>query len=216
MYLIERMSKCIARKTAESLKLDQEREEVIAYGALNFMHTMLTTVLLIVFGLVFRSLAEVMLVAVTSAVIRKYSGGIHASSPNHCAIISMILFGGLGLLVKYLPVFEIPLFTAVFQAVVAIVGLILFIRLCPVDSPNKRIRDPIKRKKLRNASVFMLLVFQVLTAVFWIWYAQTNSVFPLRLSACVSAGLAWQIISITSAGRFIIGKLVFLLDRIGL
>ena len=28
--------------------------------------------------------------------------------------------------------FEIPLFTAVFQAVVAIVGLILFIRLCPV------------------------------------------------------------------------------------
>ena len=87
------------------------------------MHTMLTTVLLIVFGLVFRSLAEVMLVADIRCHTKVFRG-IHASSPNHCAIISMILFGGLGLLVKYLPVFEIlPL--RLYSAVVAIVGLIL-------------------------------------------------------------------------------------------
>ena len=88
----------------------------------------LTTVLLIVFPC-FPLLAEVMLVAVTSAVIRKYSEEYMPALPITCHHQHDFVrwSGSVG---KISAGLEIPLFTAVFQAVVAIVGLILFIRLC--------------------------------------------------------------------------------------
>jgi len=215
MYLIERLSKQIASSTAKALNLDKDREEVIAYGALNFLHTMMTTVLLVLFGLLFGLLLEVLLIALTSAAIRKYSGGMHANSPNHCAIISLLLFGGLSLAVKYIPLFTQFVAVLVFQAIVLFSALILFAALCPVDSPNKRITNPEKRRKLRRTSIIMVLLFQALTIPLWIWYLNTGEDMALRLIACTSTGLAWQVLSITIIGRYIINKIEFLLTRMG-
>ncbi|MGI6537140.1 MAG: accessory gene regulator ArgB-like protein [Caldicoprobacterales bacterium] len=216
MTLIERLSKEIAEKTARTLNLDKDREEVIAYGALNFLHTMLTTILLILFGFIAGSLAEVLLIGFTSAAVRKYAGGMHANSPTHCALISLILFGGMTLLVKFMPVFTRPYFVLVFQILIALAALILFYKLSPVDSPNKRITNPEKRKKLRNGSIILLLFLQFITLAFWTWHLRTGSLLSLRLIACISAGLAWQTVSLTAAGRFIIDRLMLLLSKIGI
>jgi len=216
MYLIERVSKQIASSTAKALNLDKDREEVIAYGALNFLHTMMTTVLLVLFGLIFGLLLEVLLIALTSAAIRKYSGGMHASSPNHCAVISLLLFGGLSLAVKYIPLFTYPVAVLIYQAVILTTALVLFSILCPVDSPNKRITNPERRRKLRRTSIVMVLLFQVLTVPLWIWNIKTGADTALRLIACTSTGLAWQVLSITFIGRYIIKKIEFLLTRMGI
>ena len=216
MVLIERLSKQIASKTAEALNLDQDREEVIAYGALNFFHTLFTTILLVAFGLLTGSLIEVLLIALTSASIRKYSGGIHADSLNHCAIVSVILFGGLSQIIKYVPVFTDPWVVILYQSVVGIAALILFMRLCPVESPNKPIRNPETRKRLRRSAIVLVFVFQLISVAFWFWYWKTNSPFALRLIASVSTGLLWQVISLTLIGRFIITKLELLLNKFGI
>ncbi|MCG8400661.1 MAG: accessory gene regulator B family protein, partial [Firmicutes bacterium] len=98
--MLQKMSNYLASKIGRILKMDKEREEIIAYGAFGLIQTLWSLVLTVVFGLIFNVLAEVLIVSLTAVVLRKFSGGAHATSPNRCAVLGIVVSGGFALIIK--------------------------------------------------------------------------------------------------------------------
>lgn len=207
MYFIEKFSKKIASKISILLNLDKDQEEVIAYGALNLLHTSLSAITLLFFGALTKSLLEVSVVALTSALLRQYTGGTHAGTPIHCTIISTIIFGTLSQIVKYSLIHENTYLLLLYQLFSFGTTLIIVYKCCPVDSPNKRVEKEETRKKLRAKAFYFLFVLLGLTMVLWFLYTRLsyNNIFVFI--ACICTGMLWQAISLTRAGRFIITQI---------
>lgn len=199
MYLIEKLSRKIAVKTAGILDLDRDRQEIIEYGALNFFHSLLSLMLIILFGVFTGTLLEIVVISFTAALLRQYSGGAHATSPYRCAIVSVTLFGGLSLLAKYGLVWDTPWATAALQVVTLILTLYLIYRYAPADSPNKRISNPEIRLKLKRSSFIFVFFLVLLTGVLWIIYFFLNETNIIRIIMYIHIGMIWQAVSITSA-----------------
>ncbi len=85
MFLIERLSNKIGNKIANNLELDKDTEEIIAYGAFSVLQTIWALLCVVILGAMCNVLVESVIIALTAAAYRKYSGGIHANTPNKCA-----------------------------------------------------------------------------------------------------------------------------------
>lgn len=201
MVLVEKVSKKLAAQIAGILSLDRDREEVIAYGALNLLHTSLSTILLILFGILTKSLLEILVISLTSALLRQYSGGAHATSPNRCAISSVILFGGLSQIVKYIIIFDNIQQILIYQVITLVFILYILYRYAPADNPSKRITNREMRDKLRIASFKFVLFLAILTVILWGLYLKFESIKTLQSIVCIHIGLVWQALSITVIGH---------------
>ena len=125
VYLIEKASRAIASKTADILNLDEDRQEILEYGALNFLQTLLSVALIILFGILANSLLQILVLSLTAALLRQYSGGVHATSPYRCAALSVMIFGGLSLFVKHVLAFSSWIPVLLFQILTLSCVLIL-------------------------------------------------------------------------------------------
>jgi len=214
MYLFEKISNSIASRIASFLNFDKDHEEVIAYGAFNLFQTLWSTILIILFGILFDSLFIILIIALSSAVLRKFSGGAHATSPNRCAAISVIIFGALSLLVKYtVPYFTI-LFIILFEVASFIFSYIILDKYCPKDSPNKPIKNPELRNKFRRISFNLLLVFFCITIFLLVIFYITHSASLLTYIVSICTGLLWQSITMTCTGHLVINKLDIFLQNL--
>lgn len=216
MYLIEKVSKKLASQTAMILNLDSEREEVLAYGALNLFHTSFSTILLILFGILTKSLLEILVISLTSALLRQYSGGAHATSPSRCAISSVILFGGLSQIVKYAIIFDSIQQVLIYQVISFVFVIFIFYKYCPVDTPNKRISNKEIKDRLRMASFKFAILLLGLTVILWAIYAKYGLPEALASVVCIQTGMAWQAVSITFLGRSLIKAIDTVLVKIKL
>src|SRR3712207_1558485 len=88
---MERFTNNIADKIGLELGLDDEHKEVIAYGTFALVHTLISIICVIIFGIIFNVLMEALIVAFSISILRKYSGGAHANSPEVCAVIGTII-----------------------------------------------------------------------------------------------------------------------------
>jgi accessory gene regulator B len=216
MYFFEKISNNFAAKIASSLNFDKDREEVIAYGAFNLFQTLWSTLLIIMFGILFDTLPIILIIAVTSATLRKFSGGAHATSPNRCAAISVIAFGILSLIVRYITINVIILPVAIFQIVSFIFTYIIIYKYCPSDSPNKPIKNPERRKKFRKMSFNILFLFTGITILLWITFYKVHSAFLLTSIVSMCMGQLWQAITMTYTGHLVINKLDAFMQKLSL
>jgi len=216
MYLLEKISNNIASKIASSLNFDKDREEVIAYGAFNLFQTLWSTILIIIIGVLFNSLNIILIIALTSAALRKFSGGAHATSPNRCAVISVIIFGVLSLLVKYTIPYLTVFIIFILQIATFAFSYVILKKYCPLDSPNKPIKNPELRKRFLKASINLLFFFLGITVILWtIFFITDSASLPIYITS-ICAGLLWQSITMTSIGHLIINKLDVFLQNIKL
>lgn len=202
MISIEDISNNIGRKIAYNLHLSKEREEIIAYGALSLLHTLQATVLLIIFGLIFNSVIEILCIAVTAALLRRYSGGAHASSPGRCSAITVITFGFLSLLVKYINIS--PSNVLVYQLITILFILYSFYNNCPVDTPNKPINDEEQKNKLRKKSFVFILFTFIIIFILWFLFIRYEREELMKIIIAVHTGILWQSFLLTYPGRGII------------
>ena len=140
MYNIEKVANHLAGQISSALKFDKDYEEVLAYGAFSILQTLNTIVLILLFGLLFKVPLEAFVISLGASILRKYSGGAHASTPGRCAVLGVGAFVTLGILVKYLVRFDsIVNLLLVF----ACFGISYFIisKKAPKDTPNKPITN---------------------------------------------------------------------------
>lgn len=204
MYLIERMSNSITQKISSVLNLGKEREEIIAYGAYNLIQTVWSILLALCVAYLLNIFFPVLVILVTSSVLRKYSGGAHALSPNRCAVIGILLFNGFGYLVdKYITNVSIFLLVAFSIACFLITYYIIY-QYAPVDSPSKPIANSEFRQKLKNYSLVVIHIFLIVVLILFSIYIKFPYRYIINAVICINVGIVWQSLTLIKLGSTII------------
>ncbi|NFK85237.1 accessory regulator AgrB, partial [Clostridium botulinum] len=171
MINTETISNNIAKKIASELNLDNDKKEVIAYGTFALFQTIFSIFLIIIFGYLFNVQIEALMISFTISILRKSSGGVHATSPNNCAIIGTIICVGFAIIVVFLTSSLINLNIILFLGVIIFVwSYYIIYKLAPVDSKAKPIQKSKRVKKLKKSSIITLSVYLVIILINFILY----------------------------------------------
>lgn len=208
------LSSFISRKITDELKLDKEKSEVISYGAFAFFQILFTWALVFLFGYIFGVLLEAIIVSFTSSILRKYSGGVHASEPSICIIIGTIMTIGMAVLFSNIS----PLIN---DLVVILIGIACFtwsyyiiIKNAPVDNKAKPIKTQSKRQRMKKKSIIFLSIC-LFIAIFLIGsFYFTEKTIYLTYTICIYGSIAWQVFNLTIIGHKVLNKFDSFLSKI--
>lgn len=211
---MERLANNIASRVAAELKLDKDNSEVVAYGAFAILQMLLSICLVIIFGLLFHVVYEALIISFTISILRKYSGGVHASSPAICNIIGTIVCVGLAIIISLL------IGQVVNLNLVIILGVVIFIwsyyiiyKLAPVDSASKPIIKKEKRKRMKKGSIIVLSVYLFIAIFFITIYISMGRRNFLFYNLCLYSGIVWQATTLTAPSHLLIGKIDIFLNH---
>lgn len=215
MFNIEKLTNNIASKISLELGLDNDRKEVIAYGTFALLQTMLSILLILVFGLMFGVLVEALLVSLAASILRKYSGGVHASSPGICASVGTFIVVALALLISFSITLSINLILIILLGLLTFVcSYYLIFKLAPVDSAAKPIRTQKKRERMKKGSILVLNAYILIVVLNIIMYIHTHEKWFLTFLLCIYGGTAWQVFTLTGVGHLTIRKIDAFLNQI--
>ncbi len=196
MLKIEYICEKISNYIAEELNFDDDKKSVINYGIFAFIQMGICIVLVAIFGVLFNVTIEALIVSFTISILRKSSGGVHASSPERCAIIGTVASVGMALIAKSINTnFS---FVILFGIIVFVWSYYILYKLAPVDSIAKPIKNIEKRKRLRKSSIITLSVYLIIVIINILSYLAINNFVLLTYSLCIYMGLLWQIFSLIS------------------
>lgn len=205
MIKIEDICKKISNNIAQELNLDEDKISVINYGIFSFIQIAICIGLVIIFGFIFNVVIEALIISFTISILRKSSGGVHATSPGRCAIIGTIASVGLGLISKYINAsFSLVIFGG---SIAFIWSYYIIYKLAPVDSIAKPIKSIEKRNRLKKSSMMILSAYLIIAVIEIIFFYFTKNSSILVYSLCIYMGILWQIFSLTKCGHLVIGKL---------
>jgi accessory gene regulator B len=212
---MEKFCNNFASKIALELKLDKDRKEVIAYGTFAILQTILAIVFVIIFGLIFHVAVEALIVSFTASILRKYSGGAHASSPSKCVVIGTIICVGQAIIIKVaISPFANTGLLLIIGAIIFMMSYYLIYKLAPVDSLSKPIRNKEKRYRMKKGSIYVLnayLILGLLNVVLYSYFGERGfAVYAL----CIYGGVIWQVFTLTKKGHIVVNKIDTFLNQI--
>lgn len=204
---MEKLTNNIAEKIGSELGLDKDSKEVIAYGTFAILQTLLSIGITILLGYIFGVLIETLIMSFTIIILRKYSGGVHASSPGICTLLSSVIALGLALFAVYIlaPVISLK-FIIILGLLCFLWSFYIILKLCPVDSPAKPIKTRKKKERMKKASIIILCAYVAIVLLNSIMYLHTYKTRFLTYSLCICGGAVWQGFSLTHIGHVTIQK----------
>ncbi|MGI6678924.1 MAG: accessory gene regulator ArgB-like protein [Dehalobacterium sp.] len=150
----------IAKYLSQEIDLNQEQETVIAYSLDNILLGITGFVLIVFVGALFGAALPAAITALAGGILRRFSGGVHASTPLKCMIFSSLGYGLASVLGFHLSQ-RITLTTVSF-ILPLIFSLVVVSLYAPVDSTAKPIHDHNLKKRLKLGSIFFVLLMLVL------------------------------------------------------
>lgn len=208
MFNIECISKNIATKVASELNLDKNKREVIAYGTFALFQMIYSIAIVGILGYIFQVGVEALIISFVGSILRKYSGGAHATSPGRCALIGAIICIGQAMLFKFIISLKISL------NMILLLGILVFIwsyyiiyKLAPVDSAAKPIKKKEKRTRLKKGSIVILSVYLIITLFILMLYTRIGERSLLIYILSMYGGIAWQMFTLTEKGHLILYKI---------
>lgn len=205
MFKIEKICEKFSDYIARELNFDDDKKSVINYGIFAFIQMGICIALVIIFAFIFNVTIEALIISFTISVLRKSSGGVHASSPERCALIGAASSVGMALICKYINVSLS--FVMVFGSMIFIWSYYIVYKLAPVDSIAKPIKSIEKRRRFKKVSINILSVYLIIIIINIICYICLENFSLLTYTLCIYMGLLWQIFSLTKSGHLILGKL---------
>jgi accessory gene regulator B len=210
---MEHLANKISTKIATELSYSQEKRKVIEYGLIAVIQTLFTFTLTLIFGFTLGVFAESALICLAVSLLRKYSGGAHASSMMSCSIVSITACILLALTGRWLAsLHSIDTVQIAVGAGIYFPALLIALIRAPVDSPAKPIRT--NKKKIRmKKNTLTILVFYITISAFLFFY-QDAFYFAVSLYFCLLLSVAWQIGSLTKPGRYVLERYDGIIYRI--
>lgn len=193
----------LARKISEELKFDSEKESVIAYGLTAIIQIIVTLILIIIISSLTGSMPEALLVCLSASLLRRYSGGAHASSAEICTAFSTLYCVVASVLAKGI-LFRLydHMYMLICLLICYFLAFFIVGKYAPVDSANKPIRSEIKRHRLRKGSIITLIVYAAVSTVLYIASFSFSRFGSLGIAFIF--GISWQIFTLTPLGaRFV-------------
>lgn len=205
MDIINVICEKISNSIANELELNHEKKSVVNYGIFAFIQMSISIIFVFIFGLIFNVTIEALIITFTISILRKSSGGVHASTPSICTIIGTLVGVGFALLVKLI---ELNLIFIIAVGLVVFIGAyIIIIKLAPVDSIAKPIKGEAKRNRLRKKSINILMLYGIIVIFNILIYTFINKYYLLEYSLCIYIGIVWQVFSLTSIGKLFLNKI---------
>ena len=190
MFNVERTSRKISGFLANELSLGEEKEAVINYGLFAIIQTLISIIFVLTFGLIFDVAFEAFLISLTMSILRKSSGGIHASTPVRCIVVATNFSVGMGVAIKKVIAIAISL-DSILKIIIFVWAYIIVYKLAPVDSIAKPINSLEKKRKLKRNSIFILTVFIIITIInnlTFIWIREEKFIV---YNYCIYTAIAW-------------------------
>lgn len=212
---MEKLTNNIADRVAAEFKLDKDNRDIIAYGTFAIMSIALSIIFVIIFGLIFHVMIEALIICFAGSILRKYSGGAHASSPGRCIAIGTFICIGQALLFTFLIGSVITLSLFIFLGIgVFALSYYLIYKLAPVDSSAKPIKTKEKKIRMKKGSIIILGAYIIIAVINTAIYIILRDKSFLIYSLCIYGGVAWQTFTLTRVGHSIINSIDDFLNHI--
>lgn len=191
----------LAAKTGQS----PENEAVLAYVIEVLATNVINTAIILLLGLLFNVLPCIISCLVTITFLRFTAGGAHSNSPWRCATVTALVFLAMSIIASRLALMD-RLYTDILAVLAIVTGLILVIRLAPVDSPSAPIISASRRKRLKKLS--LLVISLIATAI--ILLRQSTWIYAREIQAAMVLCVLWSSFNLSKPGHrlmsFIDGK----------
>lgn len=211
---MEKISNGIASYLASELNYDDNKKAVMAYGIFALVQTIISIGLVAVIGAIFRVPVEALIISFSVSILRKYSGGAHASSAERCVALGTIICIILALIIRN---FFVNIFNYVDLAIIIIAISVAYgkiYQLVPVDNPKKPIKTQKKKDRMRKMSFIIMTVYSLFIILFILLYINYKNKFYINISMSLILGTLWQIFTLTSLGHKFVDKIDFLLAKL--
>jgi accessory gene regulator B len=197
MYLCEKLAVRLAKHSKHVLNVNEEKQQIIKYGAINLFQNLFAIFWIILFGLIFNVLYEALIFSLVVSILRKYSGGVHASSPTSCIFIGTTLSILCGLAVDRL-LYSIPINIIIPMSIFSsLFSFIIVYRKAPVDSIKKPISNVTMKKKFKINSILTIIFMSIVITILFVLNAIHSKNFYIKTIECISLGLVWQSLTLT-------------------
>lgn len=188
----------IASYLSSQTGLSAEKEEIITYVIEVTLINLFNTVIILLLGLIFDLLPEVITCIITVAVLRKTAGGAHSNSPWRCALITAVVFLTISAAASYLS--QVNQIYIDGMAIVAIsLGIFLAARLAPVDSPAAPIISATRRKKYKYLSIIVISIIAVVIVLL----RQSLWLYAQEVQAAIILSVLWVSFNLTYPGHLV-------------
>ncbi|MEG2353012.1 MAG: accessory gene regulator B family protein [Clostridium sp.] len=208
---MEKITNSIAQKISSELKYNDEKSQVIKYGMFILIQTIFSILLVGIIGALLGVMVESLIISFTGSILRKYSGGAHATSAERCTIMGVIICVGLALICIKISQNITLNNMALLGIIVITVSYFTIYKLAPIDNPMKPIKTHKKRTRMKKLSFFILSVYVVIVIALLALqiFFKTNVFETVILS--IYAGIAWQMFTLTKIGHILTNKIDMLL-----
>ena len=212
MFSVEKLSKNITKNIENQLALDNDRASIIEYGLYAFFQMGIAILATAIIGAIFNVMIEALLISFVIAILRKSSGGVHASTSINCTIVGALVAVTPACIIKHIS-FNSN-YIIIIGILLYIISFIIIYKLAPVDSPNKPIRKEDKIKRLKRGSIIILSIYMIVVLINLVLYYRTKSNVLLLYSSCIYIGIIWQVFTLTKLGHIIVKIIDSLLIKI--
>lgn len=177
----------------KNTEIDENQEAILRFSIEVVISFVVSLGLALLVSLFLGIFPNVLLIMLTTSILRSFSGGAHSATMFGCAIYGTIIMNGLGLITKYTQ--PSKGFLSIFVLLVLIFSTWSLYKYAPADTPGKPITTKVKRKKLRKLSFATLFIWYILCLL---WY--TGLVENLTMVYASAIGVLWQSFSLTDWG----------------
>lgn len=207
MSLTEKIAINVGIKSRKILNSDKDQESIIVYGAFNILQVIWSIVWISIVGLIFGVFFEAILFSIIISVFRKYSGGVHASSPNRCIIIGTTASIGFALLIDKVLFERSITIMSVAGIMCILIALIIVIKKAPVDSLKKPITNPVIKQRFKLYSIILICFYMLCMIMLIEFYSAYGNLMYFKAFQCIALGALWQAITLTRTGAVVLNKL---------
>lgn len=201
---VEQISLNLAKRLGNKLDKNEEEIAVLNYGLFFLIHTSIAILLTLLVGIVLGIFTEIMIISISASLLKRYSGGVHSSSPNRCVMSGLILSVIASFISKYIAINFDYINMVLFEVIIMIVSAVIFYKKCPVPSKNKPLKKESTRIKLRKKAFQMMFLYTIIIIVLCTVYIFKQIYWMKLASFSIIMGIVIQTIAITKSGDLLI------------
>lgn len=200
MGIIGKISLNLSTKLGNRLNKDCEEIEVLNYGLFMIIHTILGMILTVLVGIITGLTLEIVIITITGALFKRYTGGAHASTPERCLIIGIILSLVLSILTKFMVSVMNINTIGILSTIILGYSYYTLYKRCPVPSKNKPLKKESTREKLRKKAISLINVYIIIIVIlYFLSIIFSINTFKVIIISCL-LGIWLQAISLTEIG----------------
>ena len=201
---VEQISLNLAKRLGNKLDKNEEEIAVLNYGLFFLIHTSIAILLTLLVGIVLGIFTEIMIISISASLLKRYSGGVHSSSPNRCVMSGLILSVIASFISKYMAINFDYINMVLFEVIILIGSAVIFYKKCPVPSKNKPLKKESTRIKLRKKAFQMMFLYTIIIIVLCTVYSFKQIYWMKLASFSIIMGIVIQTIAITKSGDLLI------------